>query len=49
MKVYPPKEGMLVLDVGCGTGTNLSLYHEAGCSVFGIDSSPAMLAEAKIN
>jgi len=47
MKVYPPKEGMLVLDVGCGTGTNLSLYHEAGCSVFGIDSSPAMLAEAK--
>ena len=47
MKVYPPREGMLVLDVGCGTGTNLCLYHEAGCRVFGIDSSPAMLEEAK--
>lgn len=47
MKVYPPKEGMLILDVGCGTGTNLSFYHKAGCSVFGIDSSPAMLEEAK--
>jgi len=47
MKVYPPKEGMLVLDVGCGTGTNLSFYHKAGCSVCGIDSSPAMLEEAK--
>lgn len=47
MKVYPPKEEMLVLDVGCGTGTNLSLYHKAGCSVFGIDSSPSMLEEAK--
>ena len=47
MKVYPPKDGMLVLDVGCGTGTTLSLYHKAGCSVFGIDSSPAMLEEAK--
>jgi len=47
MKVFPPLEGMLVLDVGCGTGTNLNLYHKAGCKVFGIDSSPAMLAEAK--
>ncbi len=47
MEVYPPKEGMLILDVGCGTGTNLSFYHKAGCSVFGIDSSPAMLEEAK--
>ena len=47
MIVYPPKEGMLVLDVGCGTGTTLKLYHEAGCRVFGIDTSPAMLEEAK--
>ncbi|VGO20589.1 class I SAM-dependent methyltransferase [Pontiella sulfatireligans] len=47
MQVYPPREGMLVLDVGCGTGTNLNLYHKAGCKVFGIDASPAMLEEAK--
>ena len=47
MKIYSPKSGMYVLDVGCGTGTNLNLYHESGCKVFGIDSSPSMLAEAK--
>lgn len=47
MHVYPPREGMRVLDVGCGTGTNLNLYHRSGCRVFGIDASPAMLEEAK--
>ena len=45
--MYPPKEGMVVLDVGCGTGTFLTLYNEAGCSVYGVDSSPSMLEEAK--
>ena len=47
ISVYPPKEGMRVLDVGCGTGTTLSLYHNMGCIVSGLDSSPAMLKEAK--
>jgi demethylmenaquinone methyltransferase/2-methoxy-6-polyprenyl-1,4-benzoquinol methylase len=47
MKMYKPKEGMHVLDVGCGTGTNLMLYHEAGCNVFGIDLSPAMVEMAQ--
>jgi demethylmenaquinone methyltransferase/2-methoxy-6-polyprenyl-1,4-benzoquinol methylase len=47
LSVYPPKEGMRVLDVGCGTGTTLSLYHNQGCIVSGLDSSPAMLNEAK--
>ena len=46
MRMYPPEEGMRVLDVGCGTGTNLDIYHAAGCRVFGIDVSAAMLAEA---
>ena len=37
MKLYPPMEGLKVLEVGCGTGTNLELYHNAGCHVHGID------------
>jgi ubiquinone/menaquinone biosynthesis C-methylase UbiE len=47
LSMYPPQEGMRVLDVGCGTGTNLSLYHPAGCEVFGIDLSPAMVEMAR--
>lgn len=47
LKMFPPQAGMRVLDVGCGTGTNLELYHQAGCDVYGIDTSPAMLTVAK--
>ena len=47
MKLYPPEPGMKVLEVGCGTGTNLMLYHQAGCSVYGIDLSPSMLGVAR--
>lgn len=47
MKMFSPKEGMLVLDVGCGTGIQLELYQEAGCKVFGIDPSPSMLEVAR--
>jgi ubiquinone/menaquinone biosynthesis C-methylase UbiE len=46
MKMYPPKPGMKVLEVGCGTGKNLMLYRQAGCSVYGIDLSPSMLEVA---
>jgi ubiquinone/menaquinone biosynthesis C-methylase UbiE len=51
LKLHPPTEGMTVLDVGCGTGTNLQLYQKAGCIVSGIDSSQSMLkiAQAKLN
>lgn len=48
MNMHPPKKGMLVLDVGCGTGTNLSLYQKVDCNVFGIDLSPSMLEVARI-
>lgn len=50
LTLFPPNEGMSVLDVGCGTGTHLHLYQEAGCRVFGIDLSLAMLnvAQAKL-
>ena len=47
LKICPPRAGMKVLEVGCGTGTNLSLYENARCDVFGIDLSPAMLEVAR--
>lgn len=45
-KMYLPKEGMRVLEIGCGTGTNLKLYQQAGCEVYGIDLSPSMVKVA---
>ena len=47
LKMCPATEGTIVLDVGCGTGTHLDLYQKAGCEVFGIDSSSAMLEVAR--
>jgi len=47
IKSFSVKAGMKVLDVGCGTGTNLVLYHKAGCLVHGIDLSPSMLEVAR--
>ena len=47
LKVDPPQSGWAVLDVGCGTGTGLARYRDAGCRVSGIDVSPAMLAQAR--
>ena len=46
LRMYPPEQGMVVLDVGCGTGTHLDLYQSQGCEVVGIDSSAAMLEVA---
>jgi len=47
VKVARPEKGMKVLEVGCGTGTNLALFAERGCEVSGIDLSPSMLDLAK--
>ena len=47
MKLAPPFQGMNVLDVGCGTGSDLELYHQEGCNVSGVDLSPSMLKEAR--
>jgi ubiquinone/menaquinone biosynthesis C-methylase UbiE len=47
LKMFPPTEGMLVLDVGCGTGSHLALYQQAGCMTYGIDLSPSMLRVAR--
>ena len=42
-----PKEGMAILDVGCGTGVLLELYQRYPCALYGIDSSPSMLEIAR--
>jgi ubiquinone/menaquinone biosynthesis C-methylase UbiE len=47
LRMFAPKSGMAVLDVGCGTGAQLQLYQRFGCVLFGIDSSPSMLRVAK--
>ncbi len=47
LKMLPPREGMDVLDVGCGTGIQLAPYQEARCRVSGVDTSPAMLNVAR--
>jgi len=46
-EMAPPRPGMTVLDVGCGTGAFLALYQGAGCRVAVVDASPEMLAEAR--
>ena len=47
LRVAAPKEGMRVLEISCGTGTNLELFAEAGCEVAGIDLSPSMIERAE--
>ena len=37
----------LVLDVGCGTGTNIPTLLERSARVVGVDSSPAMIERAR--
>ena len=43
LDLVPPQADWQVLDVGCGTGTGMVPYVEAGCSVSGVDVSPAMI------
>jgi SAM-dependent methyltransferase/SOS-response transcriptional repressor LexA len=38
--------GSRVLDIGCGSGRDLSALLEAGCDAMGVDASEAMLREA---
>ncbi|MEW6673346.1 MAG: class I SAM-dependent methyltransferase [Thermodesulfobacteriota bacterium] len=47
MRLYRPRRGAAVLDVGSGTGAQLNLYHSYGCRVFGIELSAGMIAAAR--
>jgi len=47
LALCPPLPGRTVLDVGCGTGAQLELYQRAGCTVAGIEASPAMAQVAR--
>ncbi len=47
LSLCPPRAGLKVLDVGCGTGSLLYLYQQRGDEVHGIDTSDAMLDEAR--
>jgi len=46
LDMVPPQPEWQVLDVGCGTGTGMAPYVEAGCTVIGVDTSAAMLDKA---
>lgn len=46
LDVVPPQSDWKVLDVGCGTGSGMALYAEAGCKVVGVDVSAAMVEMA---
>jgi len=46
LEFVPPQPRWHVLDVGCGTGTGMVRYVEAGCTVNGVDVSAAMLEKA---
>lgn len=47
LQIAPALPGMRVLDVGCGTGSDLQLYARAGCRVHGVDPSATMLRVAR--
>ena len=46
-RMFMPRRGGAVLDVGCGTGSHLEMYQRYGCRLHGIDTSQSMLELAK--
>ena len=38
LELFPPRDNLSVLDVGCGTGTQLALYNRTGCKLYGVDT-----------
>lgn len=46
-RFFQPAAGTTILDVGCGTGTQLAFYRQKGFRPIGIDLSAAMLGKAR--
>ncbi len=49
LDLLAPQSGETILDLGCGSGQLTAAIASAGASVIGLDSSSAMLAEARAN
>lgn len=49
VELLAPRAGERVVDLGCGTGQLTAKIAESGASVVGIDSSPAMIGQARQN
>ena len=47
VKLFTPKEGQSLLDVGCGTGFFSQLFQQTGLQVTGLDPDTAMIEFAK--
>ncbi len=47
VELLEPRSGERILDLGCGTGHLTKLISEGGADVTGIDSSEAMISEAR--
>lgn len=47
LKMYPVNKNTIVLDIGCGTGSLLSIYQNYTSKIFGIDLSPSMIRIAR--
>ena len=47
IRLLKPQRGERILDIGCGTGNHLLLFHRLGLDVTGIDASPYMLDIAR--
>ena len=43
VRLLRPQRGERVLDIGCGAGNHLLMFHRLGLDVTGIDASPCML------
>jgi len=49
IELLNPQPGERILDIGCGTGQLSAQIAESGATVVGLDSSPAMIGQARQN
>ncbi len=49
LPLLDPKPGKHILDLGCGTGHLTAKIADSGALVVGIDNSPDMIAQARLN